>query len=91
MMDYGWAQLDDANKADGHYQRKHFAIDNARGAVCELELEEIRIIDRMTNEAMDRDYSTWHSCRDFPRYIQLQGEIDDARAEHDRLYTEYNG
>ena len=90
-VDNGWAQLDDANKSDGHYQRKHPELDDARDALQKLEREEVEIIDRMTNEAVAWHYPTWHPCRDFPRYIQLQGEIDDARTEYDRLYTKYNG
>jgi hypothetical protein len=90
-LDNGWAQLDDANKSGGHYQKKQPDLIDARNTLALLEQEEITLIDRMICESIEYGFLSFHPCKDFPRYTQLQGEIEDARGECDRLYAKYNG
>ena len=91
QVDHGWADLDNANKADGHYQREHPDLVDARERVQGLEREEIELIDRMIEEGDKYGFLSFHPCRDFPRYVQLQSDLFEARKEYDRLYKKYNG
>lgn len=77
--EHGWANLDQTNKTDGHYQRRPAWLTQAADKLRELEKREIETIDDWEDGNLDYESV---------RVIRLERE--QAQVEFDRLYEFWN-
>lgn len=77
--EYGWANVDEANKASGHYNRRPAWLTQAADKLRELEKREIETID---------DWQDGNIDYESVKVIQLERER--AQVEFDRLYEFWN-
>lgn len=76
---YTWADLDNANKRDGTYNRRRCLLAQARKRLDDLEKREIEIIDAYEDGLMP-----------FSEVKNIQREIMHAQRDYDRLRDLYN-
>lgn len=87
---YGWADLDAANKRDRHYSpRTNAYLLELREKKEFLEHQEIELIDRMEDEARERNilFSLHPS---FPMLVYLQNLRAEAEEDYSQLWVELN-
>ncbi len=77
---YGWGDLDEANKEDGHYNKRPRYLNNALRNLYEIQQREIKII----NQWEDGDV-------DYEDVLKIQTEREEAEKNYLRLYERWNG